>query len=445
MRALSAAARVLERRLDPNSRAPVVAAFSGGGDSLALLLAARAFAERRGRPLVAIHVDHGLQPQSGVWAADAEAVARRLGAHFVLRRWTGPKPATGLPAAARAARHRLIAEACRELGATVALIGHTFDDQLENALMRGAGAPVGALREWSPSPVWPEGRDLFLCRPLLSARRTDLRSWLAAEGLAWLDDPANDDWRYARARARRALADGAAAEPCPDPDLRSLAGLCRATPWGGVVIERAGLLTAKPEPALRLLQIAVACVSGAEGLARPGRARGLMSRLAGGETFVAGLGGARIEAGALEVALEREAGEAARGGLQPVLVAPGRPEVWDGRFEAQVLHETVRIEALRGQLSRLGTKDRAEVVKVSVSARPVLPVFRTVDQKGAEARLVLTGSGAHIEDQNVRCRALCEARLAAAIGLVSSEAEIGTIARMANFSTPHYVGAGSKD
>ena len=441
---LGAALAVLERRLDAASSAPVVTAFSGGGDSLALMLAARAFARRCGRPLIAVHVDHGLQPQSAAWADDAETAAGRLGVPLVRRVWAGAKPLTGLPAAARTARHRLIAEACRDLGASVALIGHTFDDQLENVLMRDAGAPLGPLREWTPSPVWPQGRDLFLCRPLLAVRRAELRRWLAAEGLTWLDDPANDDPRYARTRARRALERGATAFAGPQIDLRGLASLWRVTSWGGVVLDREGLLRAASDQAARLLQMSVACASGAEGPARTGRAATLLARLLQGEVFAASLGGARIEAGAHDVTLEREAGEADRGGLRPMMLQAGQTQVWDGRFEITAERGPLRIEALRGQSARLDPRDRGVVRGVAASARPGLPVFWTSADNGL-ARLALTGSDAHIGDNGVQCRALCEGRLAAANGLVTREADIWTIARMAKSLPPPYVVAGSKD
>lgn len=437
--ALLAALDVLERRLDPGSSAPLAVAFSGGGDSLALLLAARAFAGRKGRRLVAVHVDHGLQPQSAVWADRAEETAERLGVPTVRLSWTGAKPSTGLPAAARAARHRLIADACRELGAKVVLIGHTLDDRLENALMRGAGAPVGPLREWTPSPVWPEGRGLFLCRPLLAARRADLRAWLGREGLTWLDDPANADLRYARARARLALEQGSEPEPQSAPEIAGLGGLWRVSACGGVEIDRKGLVGAPPDQALRLLQLSAVCASGAGGLARPGRARGVLGRLAGGEAFTASLAGARIEAGPDRVALEREAGEAERGGLAPLDLAPGQAAVWDGRFEFSGTRKVLRVEALRGQAARLEPRDRAVMLGVAVSARPALPVFRAVDDLGGPPRLAMAGAGAHIDEDGLCCRALCEERLAAASGLVTREAEIGPIARMANPLLPSYV------
>lgn len=442
---LPAALGALERRLDATSRAPVAVAFSGGGDSLALLLAAHTFAQRSGRPLVALHVDHGLQPASAAWADDAERAAGRLGARFVRLAWIADKPDAGVPAAARAARHRLIADAARRLGAPVVLLGHTLDDQLENALMRGAGVRVGVLGEWSPSPVWPEGRGLFLCRPLLNLRRAELRAWLAEEGLTWLDDPANDDLRHPRARARRALTDGALPPAPLAVRARRWAGLWRAEPWGGAVLDREGLTRAEPAEALRLLQAAAACVSGAERLPRPGRAEGLLARLKAGETFIATLGGARIEADGGQVALEREAGEAARGGLAPLALEAGTPLVWDGRFEIATDRPGLGVEALRGQGARLDPRDRAALAGFPAAARPALPLWRNLDDDGSPPRLALAAARAHLQCNEVRCRALCGERLAAAAGVVTKEAEIETNARMADARLPSYVEAGIKD
>jgi tRNA(Ile)-lysidine synthase len=328
---LDAGLQVCRRRLDPGASRPVAVAFSGGGDSLALLLVARAWASQCGRPLLALHVDHALQPQSTAWAAQAAEAAQRLGVPFQALRWEGDKPVSGLPAAARAARHRLIADAARAAGARVVLLGHTLDDQLENALMRGAGAPVGALGEWSASPAWPQGRGLFHCRPLLAVRRAALRDWLAGQGLGWIEDPANADLRYARARARHVLGQGGSAPGlAPAADIARLAAACRITPWGAIAIDRA-MLRAAPEPeALRLLQIALACASGVQALARPARARSLLQRLRGPDAFTATLAGARVLAGD-DVRLVREAGEAARGGLHSQVLPPGEPVVCSPR------------------------------------------------------------------------------------------------------------------
>jgi tRNA(Ile)-lysidine synthase len=421
--------------------APVAVAFSGGGDSLALLAAARAFADRCGRALVALHVDHRLQSRSGDWAVQSAAVAAALGADFRRLDWVGDKPSSGLPAAARQARHRLIAQTARAMGASVVLLGHTLDDQLENALMRADGAPVGLLREWTPSPVWPEGRGLLLCRPLLSLRRADLRRWLAERGFAWIEDPANADPRHARVRARAAVARGEQGDMTPIADIRLLAQACRTTNWGGIEIDRAALLAATTSQALRLLQIALACAAGVEGLPRPDRAGALLARFAVGGAFVATLGGARVEARPT-IVIGREAGEAARGGLKAVDLPPGESEVWDGRFEIRTPNSGWTVHALRGSANRLTPAERDALRAIPAWARPSLPVLRRSGAPSEPLRLALGHPHAHIEEISLGCRALCQERFLAAVGLVSHEAEFGAIARIAKLSKLSYVGGG---
>jgi tRNA(Ile)-lysidine synthase len=115
------------------------------------------------------------------------------------------------------------------------LLGHTADDLAEAAAMRAEGSSVSDPRYWSPSPVWPEGRGVMLLRPLLGERRAALRAWLSGRGETWLDDPANDDPRSARARARRAgasLVDASPAEPRSPPISRAIpmaSSSCAAT------------------------------------------------------------------------------------------------------------------------------------------------------------------------------------------------------------------------
>ena len=58
---------ILDRRLDDNLTQPIAVAFSGGGDSLGALIATKAWAERCGRPVIALHVDHRLQASSAAW------------------------------------------------------------------------------------------------------------------------------------------------------------------------------------------------------------------------------------------------------------------------------------------------------------------------------------------------------------------------------------------
>ena len=170
---------------------------------MALLAIAAVWAKRAGRRVLAITVDHRLNPDSGDWSRRCEAAARAVGADWIERRWEEEKPATGLPAAARRARHGLIADAARDAGAKVVLFAHTADDIAESDWMRERGSTLGRLREWSPSPAWPEGRGLMLLRPMLEERREGLRGWLREAGRDWIEDPGNAG--FGRGRARAAL------------------------------------------------------------------------------------------------------------------------------------------------------------------------------------------------------------------------------------------------
>ena len=121
-------------------------AFSGGVDSTVLLdAAARALGGRAAERLAAVHVNHGLHPDAGIWEDHCREAAGRLGVRFEARRAdvrTGPGWGS-LEVAARAARFRAIAGAVPP-GEPV-LLAHHRDDQAETVLLRilrGAG-PAG--------------------------------------------------------------------------------------------------------------------------------------------------------------------------------------------------------------------------------------------------------------------------------------------------------------
>jgi tRNA(Ile)-lysidine synthase len=410
----SAAAGVFDRRLQPGSSAPLAVAFSGGGDSLAALLATKAWADAHGRRILALSVDHGLQPQSGDWVAFAAATADRIGADFRALTWEGPKPASGFPAAARAARHRLIAEAARLAGARVVVFGHTADDVLEAEVMRGEGLRLGVLREFSPSPVWPEGRGLFLLRPMLGQRRAAIRQALSEAEQSWIDDPANQDSRSPRARARSRLAGGG--DPTPlEPEDAALAALARsvaASPDGCLRIGRRALAEAPAPAGRRLLAAAVLCVGGGERPPRGERVDRLFARATGQEAFQATLAGCKIIGGE-DLLLVRDGGEIRRGGLSPVDLREGEPVVWDGRFEFVAQGRGLSVRALAGAASRLAPALRQALRAVPAPARPALPLVEAAQGPLACPALACI--------PRVQARALIAERFLAACGAISQE------------------------
>ena len=151
------------------------------------------------RGLRAVHVDHGLNPESATWAEHCARVAARLGASFAAVRVTVERgAASGLEAAAREARYRALADLM--LPGEIVLTAHHADDQLETVLLRllrGAGVRgMRGIRELAPF-----GRG-WLGRPLLGSTRSELRAHAEAWGLDWLTDPSNADPRHDRSFLR---------------------------------------------------------------------------------------------------------------------------------------------------------------------------------------------------------------------------------------------------
>jgi tRNA(Ile)-lysidine synthase len=183
----------------------IVLAVSGGPDSIALMWLAvrwrRALA--RGPRLFAVTVDHGLRAESAAEARDVKRLAHSLELPHRTMRWTGAKPKTGLPAAARAARYHLLARAARESGATHVFTAHTRDDQAETLLMRmmrGSGiAGLAAMARQS------ERNGVLLARPLLPVAKSQLVATLKKAKLGFADDPTNRDLNFTRPRIRAVM------------------------------------------------------------------------------------------------------------------------------------------------------------------------------------------------------------------------------------------------
>src|SRR3981189_2886051 len=169
----------------------IVLAVSGGPDSIALMwLAARwRRALARGPRLIAVTVDHGLRSQAAREARDVKRLARTLHLPHCPGRWPGPKPKPGLPAAARPARYRLLAQAARASGATHILTAHTRDDQAETLLMRlvrGSGiAGLAAMARVT------EREGVMLARPFLNVSKAQLVETLKRAKVGFADDPTN--------------------------------------------------------------------------------------------------------------------------------------------------------------------------------------------------------------------------------------------------------------
>ena len=262
---------------------PILAvAVSGGPDSLALAFLAAAWAAKRRGRIVALTVDHGLRKNS---AGEARTVGRWLRdagiAHRILT-WTGPKPRTGIQAAARAARYRLLSEWCRDQGILHLLVAHTRDDQAETFLLRldreSGAAGLAAM------PAISEEPDLRILRPLLTVPKARLIATLQARKHGWIEDPSNKNLSFARVEVRQFLSEiggiaGSASRIAPRI-VRSagelglarrareriiakfLARAATVDPSGFIELDHAMIKAAPADIAVESLQRCLLCVSG---------------------------------------------------------------------------------------------------------------------------------------------------------------------------------------
>jgi tRNA(Ile)-lysidine synthase len=421
----SQAEHLLAQHLDGDRQTPLAVAFSGGSDSLATLLLTLDFAAKRGRKVLALTVDHGLQTASRGWTQHCATLAARLGAEPVSLVWEKDRPsgdARGLPAAARAARHRLLATAAKARGAKVLILGHTQDDRHESDWMRQTdGSTLGQLKVWGPSPVWPEGRGLFLLRPVLGQGREGLRALLTDKGLDWIEDSANQDPRFGRSRARMALANLKAVAPTGAPDPEPIywpKDLGSWTAHSALVLDRADLRLAS-EGLDSFMARALLSVSGQATPPRYLALRRLTMALRGNAAFTATLSGAQVRASHDQVWIVREAG---RKGLACLDLTPtiSSPPVWDGRFQMEGGTEGGQVIALRGHAKRLGPLDRSRLARLPAPLRLTLPLVARAN--GSVYLPAFTGEALVL---NRAAESLILQRLEAACGRIITERALG--------------------
>jgi tRNA(Ile)-lysidine synthase len=368
-------------------RPAIVAAVSGGSDSTALLLLLKDFTRRTANAprLVAVTVDHGLRPES---ADEARAVARlaaRLGVDHRTLRWNGPKPATGIAAAAREARYRLLAQAATEAGTDIVVTAHTADDQAETVFMRRERGDGMGLSGMAPAALF-DGK-AWIVRPLLGTRREALRGFLKANSTDWIDDPSNVDPRSERARVRAGLSrpKGATSEVealldlarvCAENRKRTASAAARlvskfvrqAEP--GLLFADPAFATADDRPAAILaLRVLLAVAGGSTQLPDGARTEHLLAQLAN-PPFRATLSRCLVAARRDGVWLARElrdlpAPQSVRGGM-----------IWDGRFRVVAAGSADASIAAAGDEAASGGEDGRNVpalaVRAALAARPVV-------------------------------------------------------------------------
>lgn len=183
---------------------PVLAACSGGPDSIALVHILHRLQDEYAFQLSVAHVDHTLRGRES--EEDAEFVAE------CCRKWQLPLYRTMVPVeqfsiehglstmeAARILRFRFLHETAGALGGAKIATGHHRDDQSETVMMnllRGAGSSgLKGMR----------AKEHGLVRPLLAVSRADIENYCRENRLGWRLDSSNLKTDYLRNQVRLEL------------------------------------------------------------------------------------------------------------------------------------------------------------------------------------------------------------------------------------------------
>lgn len=188
-----------------NPALPLAVALSGGADSVALLLACT---DKWPGQVVALHINHNLQAAATDFEAHCRVLCQQLNVPLRVQSVDASKQSGQSPEdAARQARYKAfealaLADTAQIAIKSIAIAQHA-DDQAETlllALSRGAGlAGLSAM----PAHWQRDGVDYY--RPLLAVAGADIRTWLAARGTPFVEDPTNQDAAFTRNRIRASV------------------------------------------------------------------------------------------------------------------------------------------------------------------------------------------------------------------------------------------------
>jgi tRNA(Ile)-lysidine synthase len=394
-------------------------AVSGGADSMALCLLVNEWAITAGHNIIALTVDHGLRAEA---ANEAQTVAGWLAdkgiSHHVLT-WSGVKPATGIQAAAREARYRLMAAWCQENDIATLMTAHHLEDQVETFLLRAErGSGLDGLAAMSPLI---ERDGISLLRPLLGVSKTCLREWLNQNGQSWIEDPSNQNPAYRRTNLRRLVTD-LESRGLPPQKLSVVVDQFAAlrqifTEIVTVFFERAvrflpagygvvqlDVLQKLPAPILERVLVRLASVVGGKTYPpRLDRLKGAIEHIKADKISGFTLGGCRFFAKGNAIMICRDIRA-----ISVTEVAAGDAFVWGGVFDIKITGPAEE----KAQLAALGKKGWHEIVRDQPELRDSsvpYPVRLTLPTLSDETGVVaVPGLGYYRESQKNPNWAFCK-------------------------------------
>jgi len=172
-------------------------AVSGGVDSMCLLY----WLHEIKADVICLHVNHKLRPEADTETEYVKEICEKLDIPCKIFYWDDEKPSTGLEAAAREARYKMMTDYCHENNIEYLLTAHQSDDQIETFLMnlsRGSGL-------YGLAAMMPESNrnGIKILRPLLNVSRDEIKKYCDNNNIRYFVDSMNSDEHYTRVKIRK--------------------------------------------------------------------------------------------------------------------------------------------------------------------------------------------------------------------------------------------------
>ena len=346
---------------------------------MACTLLAQEWVRERGGRLVALTVDHQLRAESRTEAENVAAWMReRSIEHHIL---TPPHISAGnnLLQAARQWRYDALADWCNAHDLLHCLVAHHAGDQRETVLLNTArgdtedgGSGMASVRNY---------RGVRFLRPLLNATKDELKKYLHAHAMGWVEDPSNAREEFARVRVRKQLAmdtelaaatdvefmRSGANRTAQDEAFAAAAMACVSIdPAGYAVIDSAQWKALAPSQQSRIIADTLRCISGATQRARGHEIERLTTALHLAINGKRSLQHCLVE---WRDGMIRIAREPARVG-EPILLRGNGRVGWDNRFAVSYQIP----EGMVCQLAALGARGKKQLKSYGFSASGDLPL-----------------------------------------------------------------------
>lgn len=183
--------------MDKYKQSKVAVGVSGGVDSMCLLY----WLHNIKMDVVCLHVNHRLRPEADTETEYVKSVCEKLNIPVHIFYWDDDKPESGLEAAARQARYKMMTDFCHENSIEYLLTAHQSDDQIETFLMnlsRGSG-----LFGLSGMMAESERDGIKILRPLLNVPRSEIKQYCEDNNIKYFVDSMNTDEHYTRVKIRQ--------------------------------------------------------------------------------------------------------------------------------------------------------------------------------------------------------------------------------------------------